>query len=91
MKPSESGLKQYLPKTYKHKRFYTPYDVSLHNTANDLWVSFFGRVWDLTLLVQENIKSKLCEPIIRSSGKDISYWLNQTSMEPRRYVDINTG
>jgi len=45
------GLKQYLPKPYTRKRYYTPADVSLHNTANDLWVSFFGKVWDLTKLV----------------------------------------
>lgn len=42
------SLKQYIPKEYKRRAFYTPYDVSIHNTANDLWVSFFGKVWDLT-------------------------------------------
>ena len=90
-KPSDHGLKQFLPKSYKAKRYYTPYDVSLHNTANDLWVSFFGKVWDLTMLIQENISSKLCEPIIKIAGKDITYWFIESKREPRRYVDISTG
>jgi cytochrome b involved in lipid metabolism len=42
------ALKQYLPKDYKRRAYYTPFDVAIHNTANDLWVSFFGKVWDLT-------------------------------------------
>jgi hypothetical protein len=86
-KPSEHGLKQFLPIPYKRKRFYTPYDVSLHNIANDLWVSFFGKVWDLTNLIQGNINSKLCEPIIKVAGKDITYWFIETTREPRRYID----
>ena len=28
--------------------------VALHNTPNDLWVSFLGKVFDLTVLVQNN-------------------------------------
>ena len=43
-----TDLKQYLPKTYKRRAYYTPADVSIHNLANDLWVSFFGKVWDIT-------------------------------------------
>lgn len=41
-------MKQYLPKDYKRRAYYTPADVAIHNTANDLWISFFGKVWDLT-------------------------------------------
>ncbi|CAD8058259.1 unnamed protein product [Paramecium primaurelia] len=87
----DESLKQYLPKDYKRRAYYTPYDVSVHNTANDLWVSFFGKVWDLTQLVQENISSKLCEPLIKIAGSDISYWFDKQTGEPRKQVDINTG
>jgi len=31
-------------------RYYTPNEVCVHNTVDDLWVSFLGRVFDLTPL-----------------------------------------
>jgi hypothetical protein len=34
-------------------RFYTPNEVSMHNTASDIWVSFLGHVYDLTKLIDE--------------------------------------
>jgi hypothetical protein len=30
---------------------FTPSEVSLHNHADDCWVSFFGDVYDLTTLI----------------------------------------
>lgn len=32
-------------------RYFTPAEVAAHNTAEDLWVSFLGKVCDLTPLV----------------------------------------
>ena len=80
----KEGLKQYLPKDYKRRAYYTPFDVAIHNTANDLWVSFFGKVWDLTYLVQENISSKLCETLLTAAGSDVSYWFDKSTSEPRK-------
>lgn len=34
------------------RKYFTPREVSFHNTESDLWVSFLGKVHDLT---------KLCE------------------------------
>ena len=34
--------------------FYTQNEVSTHNTASDLWVSFLGHVYDLTKLAEEH-------------------------------------
>ena len=34
-------------------KFYTPNEVSVHNTMEDLWVSFLGKVYDLTPLCQK--------------------------------------
>lgn len=50
-KPSDSGKSEYLPKPYNLKRYYTPEDVKVHNTANDCWVTFFNKVYDLTPLI----------------------------------------
>ena len=48
-----SGYKEakHLPKPYHLRRFYTPLEVSLHNSSSDCWVSFFEEVYDLTKLV----------------------------------------
>ena len=35
-------------------KYYTPDEVSAHNSAADLWVSFMGKVCDLTPLVREH-------------------------------------
>jgi len=35
-------------------RYFTPNEVSSHNTASDIWVSFLGHVYDLTKLVEEH-------------------------------------
>lgn len=48
--------KQYVAKPFKHKRYYTTTDLMIHNTADDCWVSFFNEVFDLTELIQSNIK-----------------------------------
>ena len=38
----------------KRPKYFTPNEVSIHNTAKDIWVSFLGKVYDLTPLVEEN-------------------------------------
>ena len=41
-------------KTTKRPKYYTPNEVSIHNTLKDLWVSFLGKVYDLTPLCEKN-------------------------------------
>lgn len=52
----KKNLDQFMKKQYKKRRYYTPNDIGQHNTANDLWVSFFNDVYDLTELIQSNIE-----------------------------------
>jgi cytochrome b involved in lipid metabolism len=96
-----SGLanNKHLPKPNKLRNFYTPAEVSLHNTADDCWVSFFHKVYDLTLLIQNNY-SELCEPIIKSAGTDITHWFDSETKEvsiptkllqPKTFVDPKTN
>lgn len=35
------------------QRYYTPNEVSVHNTLEDLWVSFLGKVYNLTPLCEQ--------------------------------------
>lgn len=37
----------------RRPKYFTPSEVSLHNTLGDLWVSYLGKVYDLTPLVNE--------------------------------------
>ena len=47
----------------QRSRYYTPNEVALHNTPSDLWVSFLGKVYDLTELVKTNFENDLIAPI----------------------------
>ena len=84
-------MSQYLPKPYPRRRYYTPNDVSVHNIANDCFVSFFHQVYDLTPLIQNHITNKLCDPIVKAAGTDISHWFDPKTKDPRKCIDINTG
>ena len=61
---------------------YTPAEVAVHNTHTDCWVSFLGRVFDLTKLVSEN-EGVLTQPIVASAGTDISHWFNPKTGDVR--------
>jgi len=34
-------------------QYFTPNEVCVHNTVDDLWVSFLGKVYDLTPLCEK--------------------------------------
>mmetsp|Transcript_28411 Transcript_28411/g.74646 ORF Transcript_28411/g.74646 Transcript_28411/m.74646 type:complete len:227 (-) Transcript_28411:126-806(-) len=72
-------------------KFYTPYEVSLHNHEDDLWVSFLGNVYSLTPLVAAHHSSVLAEPIVAVAGTDISHWFNAKTKDLRTCVDPITG
>ena len=38
----------------KRPKYFTPNEVSIHNTLKDLWVSFLGKVYDLTPLCEKH-------------------------------------
>ena len=71
------------------QRYYTASEVMAHNRADDLWVSFFGRVYDLTNLVAEN-PGHLVQPIVDAAGTDISHWFDPVTKQVRTYVDPET-
>ncbi|KAG8005882.1 Cytochrome b5 domain-containing protein 1 [Nibea albiflora] len=57
-------------------KYFTPAEVATHNTASDLWVSFLGKVCDLTPLMDQYKGDALLLPIMESAGKDISFWFD---------------
>ena len=62
-------------------RYFTPAEVAAHNCEDDLWVSFLGRVYDLTRLAKENQGNLLMKPLLAAGGTDISHWFNPTTGE----------
>ena len=70
--------------------YITPAEVAVHNTHTDCWVSFLGRVFDLTKLVAEN-EGILTQPIVAAAGTDISQWFDARTGDVRTHVDPVTG
>ncbi|TPX31969.1 hypothetical protein SmJEL517_g04796 [Synchytrium microbalum] len=61
--------------------YFTPSEVSVHNSGHDLWISFLGRVYDLTSLYQEYKADPRVLPLLRNAGRDISHWFNPRTGE----------
>lgn len=73
------------PMTGTRRRFYTPYEVAKHNTADDCWVSFLGGVYDLTPLLQKH-PGKIIEPLIKAAGQDISSWFDPKTRDIKLHI-----
>jgi len=71
------------------QRYYTPAEVAAHNRADDLWVSFFGHVYNLTSLAAEN-PGHLIHPIVEAAGTDISHWFDPVTKGVRTWIDPET-
>ena len=59
----------------KTSAYLTKEDIALHRTSENLWVSKFGKVYDLTNLVR-TAPSGETEAIVRAAGTDITYWFD---------------
>jgi len=77
----EKSEAKHLPRPYKLRRYYLASEVALHNTKDDCWVSFFGQVFDLTRLLQDNYTSELCDPIVLAAGTDITHWFDPATRD----------
>ena len=75
-RPSKIEEAKHVPRPYKLRRFYTPKEVAAHNTKGDCWVSFFDKVFDLTLLLNKNSTDTACDPIVLAAGSDITHWFD---------------
>eukprot|EP00930_Biecheleria_cincta_P052651 TRINITY_DN37935_c0_g1_i1.p2 TRINITY_DN37935_c0_g1~~TRINITY_DN37935_c0_g1_i1.p2 ORF type:complete len:241 (+),score=49.93 TRINITY_DN37935_c0_g1_i1:124-846(+) len=79
-----------VPKEYRLQRYYTAADIADHKTAHDCWVSYFGKVYDLTPLLAE-YDGPLAKPLIDAAGTDISFWFDEATGQPITHVDPITG
>ncbi|XP_026578287.1 cytochrome b5 domain-containing protein 1 [Pseudonaja textilis] len=73
------------------QRYFTPREVSVHNRPWDLWVSYLGRVYDLSPLSEEYKGDLLMKPLLEVAGKDISHWFNPRTKDIQTHIDPRTG
>ncbi|KAJ3226022.1 Cytochrome b5 domain-containing protein 1 [Clydaea vesicula] len=71
--------------------FYSRNEVALHNSPDDLWLSWLGYVYDLTELSQEYNDDPLLTPILRNAGTDISHWFNPLTGDLKTHINPLTG
>jgi len=71
------------------QRYYTPTEVARHDRADDLMVSLFGKVLDLSELVRAN-RGLLVQPLIAAAGTDITHWFDSVTHDPCTYIDPET-
>ena len=71
------------------QRYYTPAEVASHNSADDLWVTFFNKVVDLTPLIKDN-PGHLVQPLVAAAGTDITHWFDPVTKNVRTYIDSKT-
>lgn len=69
--------------------YYTPSEVKLHNSPDDLWVSFNCQVYDLTDLASKYKNSPLAEPLYQAAGTDISHWFENGDL--KKWIDPITN
>ncbi|XP_008400636.1 cytochrome b5 domain-containing protein 1 [Poecilia reticulata] len=71
----------------RRPRYFSPAEVASHFTSDDLWVSYLGKVCDLTPLMTEHSGDVLLLPIMECAGKDISSWFDPETRDILRFVD----
>ena len=70
----------------KRRAWYTPAEIALHNCAADCWVSVFGKVYELSALLEKS-KGPLCQPIIKFAGEDVSSWFDTATGDVKTQWD----
>lgn len=73
------------------KHFIAPFEVILHNRAEDCWVSLLGKVLDITTLLHEFQKQDCIRVLVAQAGKDISQWFDKDTEDICHYVHPMTG
>lgn len=74
----------------KRLPFFSGPEVAEHNVSADCWVSFFGKVYNLTPLIAE-YKGILTQPILKFAGQDISSWFDRKTRDPKTYTHPEIG
>lgn len=71
--------------------YIAPFEVVVHNKPDDCWVSFLGKVFDVTPIIKKYEHDVCIKPLLAHAGKDISDWFDERTGEIMHYVHPVTG
>lgn len=78
-------------KKLKHWPIFAPFEVVVHNSPHDCWISFLGKVFDITPLIAEYNGQKCIKPLLAMAGKDVSHWFDPATGDIQHYIQPETG
>lgn len=73
------------------KPYIAPFEVVVHNKPNDCWVSFIGKVFDITPIIEYYEGQRCIMPLLAHAGKDISPWFDEKDGEIQHHIHPITG
>lgn len=71
--------------------YIAPFEVVIHNKLHDCWVSFLGKVYNITSLLKEFEGQDCIRPLLAFAGKDISNWFDAKTGDIQHYIHPITG
>lgn len=69
--------------------YYTPAQVAQHSVVSDCWLSFLGKVIDISEFVRRE-QPELVQSIISAAGTDVSHWFSNDG-ELKTVYDVKSG
>ena len=72
-------------------QIYAPFEVVIHNSPSDCWVSFLGKVFDITPIIKQYEDQSCIKPLVAMAGKDISHWFDDKTGDIQQYIHPETG
>ncbi|KAJ4456182.1 putative AstB/chuR-related protein [Paratrimastix pyriformis] len=92
VRPEVEQLIVEVPASTQTSTYFSPNEVAQHNHPSDCWLSWLGKVYDLTPLIRDNASQSLAiQPILDNAGRDISHWFNPKTGMLRTCVDEASG
>lgn len=71
--------------------YYAPFEVVVHNTPSDCWVSFLGKVTNVTPLIEKYEGKNCVKPLIAFAGKDITDWFDERTGDIKYHIHPVSG
>lgn len=76
---------------FKHWPIYAPFEVVVHNSPDDCWISFLGKVFNITTLIAKYSGQKCIKPLLAMAGKDVSHWFDPATGDIQQHIQPETG
>ncbi|XP_022917689.1 cytochrome b5 domain-containing protein 1 [Onthophagus taurus] len=73
------------------RNYIAPFEVVVHNSVSDCWVSFLGKVYNITPLLREYAGEDCIRPLVAFAGKDINDWFDESTGDIQHYIHPITG